>query len=109
MSYLYVEWNNFGRGLLASGLAIRACRASPWPSPERRPATRRARAEVEGVAKDGLLGESSPSGYLANAAVCNICITSQLPVVCPGFGRNANGALEVPQDQFAVGGKNQVV
>ena len=64
---------------------------------------------MEGVAKDGLLGESSPSGYLADADVCNICITSQLAVVCPGIGRNANGALEVPQDQFAVGGKNQVL
>src|SRR6266480_8144194 len=49
------------------------------------------------------------AGTLANAAVCNICITSQLPVVCPGIGRNANGALEVPHDQFAVGGKNQVL
>jgi len=25
MSYLYVKWNNFGRGLLASSLAIKAC------------------------------------------------------------------------------------
>jgi hypothetical protein len=25
MSYLYVKWNSFGRGLLASGLAIKAC------------------------------------------------------------------------------------
>jgi hypothetical protein len=32
------------------------------------------------VARDGLLGESRPSAYLANAAVCNICITSELPV-----------------------------
>jgi hypothetical protein len=39
MSYLYVKWNSFGRGLLASGLAIKACRASLWPLPERRPAT----------------------------------------------------------------------
>src|SRR5579859_2328715 len=37
--YLYVKWNSFGRGLLASGLAIKACRAAPWPLPERRPAT----------------------------------------------------------------------
>ena len=36
--YLYVKWNSFGRGLLAGGLAIKACRASPWPLPERRPA-----------------------------------------------------------------------
>jgi hypothetical protein len=28
---------------------------------------------------DGLLGEFRPSAYLANAAVCNICITSELP------------------------------
>ena len=33
MSYLYVKWNSFGRGLLASGLAIKACPASPWPLP----------------------------------------------------------------------------
>jgi hypothetical protein len=39
MSYLYVKWNSLERGLLASGLAIRACRASPWPLPERSPAT----------------------------------------------------------------------
>jgi hypothetical protein len=37
--YLYVKWNSFGRGLLASGLAIKACRKSSWPLPERRPAT----------------------------------------------------------------------
>jgi len=36
---LYVKWNSFGRGLLASGLAIKACLVSPWPLPERRPAT----------------------------------------------------------------------
>jgi hypothetical protein len=30
------------------------------------------------VARDGLLGESRPSAYLANAAVCNICITFEL-------------------------------
>ncbi len=35
---------------------------------------------AEGVARDELLGESRPSAYLANAAVCNICITSDLPV-----------------------------
>ena len=29
MSYLYVKWNSSERGLLASGLAIKACRASP--------------------------------------------------------------------------------
>ena len=34
---------------------------------------------AEGVARDELLGESRPSAYLANAAVCNICITSELP------------------------------
>jgi hypothetical protein len=39
MSYLYVKWNSFGRGLLASSLAIKACCAFPWPLPERRPAT----------------------------------------------------------------------
>ena len=39
MSYLYVTWNSFGRGLLASGLAIKACRESLRPLPERRPAT----------------------------------------------------------------------
>jgi len=33
------------------------------------------------VARDGLLGESRPSAYLANAAVCNICITSELSVI----------------------------
>jgi hypothetical protein len=38
MSYLYVKWNSFRRGLLASGLAIKACLASPRPLPERRPA-----------------------------------------------------------------------
>jgi hypothetical protein len=38
MSYLYVKWNSLGRGLLASGLAIKACLASPMPLPERRPA-----------------------------------------------------------------------
>ncbi len=38
MSYLYVKWNSFGRDLLASGLAIKACRASLWPLQERRPA-----------------------------------------------------------------------
>jgi hypothetical protein len=38
MSYLYVKWNSFGRGLLASSLAIKACCAFPWPLPERRPA-----------------------------------------------------------------------
>ena len=37
--YVYVKWNSFGRGLLASGLAIKACPASLWPLPERRPAT----------------------------------------------------------------------
>jgi hypothetical protein len=25
MSYLYVKWNSFGRGLRASGLAIKVC------------------------------------------------------------------------------------
>jgi hypothetical protein len=30
---------------------------------------------AEGVARDGLLVESRPSAYLANAAACNICIT----------------------------------
>jgi len=35
-------------------------------------------------------------------------IASGLPIR-PGIGRNANGALEFPQDQFAVGGKNQVL
>jgi len=39
MSYLYFKWNSFGRGSLASGLAIKAFGASPWPPPERRPAT----------------------------------------------------------------------
>ena len=39
MSYLYVKWNSFGRGLLASRLATKARRASSWPLPERRPAT----------------------------------------------------------------------
>jgi len=32
---------------------------------------------TEGVARDGLLGESRLSAYLANAAVCNTCITSE--------------------------------
>jgi len=32
---------------------------------------------TEGVARDGLLSESRLSAYLANAAVCNICITSE--------------------------------
>jgi hypothetical protein len=36
MSYLNVTWNSFGRGLLARSLVIKACRASPWPLPERR-------------------------------------------------------------------------
>jgi hypothetical protein len=36
---------------------------------------------VEGVAGDGLLGESRPSAHLLNAAVCNICTTSELPVL----------------------------
>jgi hypothetical protein len=39
MSYLYIKWNSFGLGLLADGLAIKTCHASPWPLPERRPAT----------------------------------------------------------------------
>jgi len=39
MSYLYVKWNSFGRGLLPSGLAIKACLAPRWPLPERRSAT----------------------------------------------------------------------
>jgi hypothetical protein len=39
MSYLYVKWNSFEPGLLASGLAIEACLASPWLLPEQRPAT----------------------------------------------------------------------
>lgn len=34
--YLYVKWNSLGRGLLASGLAIKSCRVAPWPLPERR-------------------------------------------------------------------------
>ncbi len=38
MSYLYVKWNSLA-WLLASSLAIKACPASPWPLPERRPAT----------------------------------------------------------------------
>ena len=29
MSYLYVKWNSFGRGSLASDVAIKACLASP--------------------------------------------------------------------------------
>jgi hypothetical protein len=32
MSYLYVKWNSLSCGLLASGLAIKACRAYPRPS-----------------------------------------------------------------------------
>ena len=32
------------------------------------------------LGRSGLLGESRPSGYLANAGVCNICITSELQV-----------------------------
>jgi len=39
MSYLYVKWNSFGLGLLASGSAIKARRTFSWPLPERRPAT----------------------------------------------------------------------
>jgi hypothetical protein len=39
MSYLYVKWNSFSRGLLADGLAIKAWYESCWPLPERRPAT----------------------------------------------------------------------
>jgi len=35
----YVKWNSLGRGLLASGLAIKACCAAPWPLLKRRPAT----------------------------------------------------------------------
>ena len=61
MSYLYVKWNSFGRGLLASGLAIKACRASLWPLPERRPATPQAarlgRSGGRGRGQ-GLLGQS---------------------------------------------------
>ena len=39
MSYLYVKWNSFGRGLLAGGLGIKARRGCRWPLPQRRPAT----------------------------------------------------------------------
>ena len=37
--FIYVKWNSLGSGLLASGLAIKACRPAPWPLPERIPAT----------------------------------------------------------------------
>jgi hypothetical protein len=39
MSYPYVKWNSFGRGLLASGLIIRAYFESRWALPKRRLAT----------------------------------------------------------------------
>jgi hypothetical protein len=39
MPYLHVKWNSFGRGLLASGLIIRAYFESRWTLPKRRPAT----------------------------------------------------------------------
>jgi len=58
MSYLYVKWNSLGRGLLASGLAIKACRATLWPLPERRPATLEA----------ARLGRSGGSGQEASLA-----------------------------------------
>jgi len=67
MSYLYVKWNSFGRGLLASRLATKARRASSWPLPERRPATpQAARLGRSGeMASAGVLGESRPDGILA--------------------------------------------
>jgi len=37
--FVYVKWNSFGPGLLASDLAIEACRVSGWLLPERRLAT----------------------------------------------------------------------
>jgi hypothetical protein len=55
MSYLYVKWNSFGAWfLLASGLAIKACRASPWPLSERRPAT----PEAARLGRSGGSGQS---------------------------------------------------
>jgi hypothetical protein len=81
MSYLYVKWNSFGRGLLASSLAIKAYRASPWPLPERRPATPEA----------ARLGRSGGSGQRRSFRRVSFqrhphdrrpafCITSDLPV-----------------------------
>jgi hypothetical protein len=54
MSYLYVKWNSSRRGLLASDLAIKAWLASPWPLPERRPAT----PEAARLGRSGGSGQS---------------------------------------------------
>ncbi len=40
---------------------------------------------MEGVASEGVLGESRPNGILANAAAV-VCITSDLPIMRPESG-----------------------
>jgi hypothetical protein len=61
-SKAYVPRKSFGRGLLASGSAIKACRRSVWPLPERRPVTPWAARLAAGGA---------------------VCMTSELPVNRP--------------------------
>jgi len=65
--YVHVKWNTFGRGLLASGLAIKARRASPWPLPERRPEASRL-GRSGGSGRDLSLGEPRLNGILENAS-----------------------------------------
>jgi len=42
---------------------------------------------VEGVASAGVLDVSRADGILANTAAPTVCITSDLPVICPQSAR----------------------
>ena len=67
-SNLYVKWNSFGRLLADFRTLEHGCLELATPLAK----------SGGGSSQEGLLGESRPSAYLANAA-CNICITSKLP------------------------------
>jgi hypothetical protein len=80
--FVYVKWNSFGRGLLADALAIKACRASPWPLPERRPAT----PEAARLGRSGGRGQqrsfrrASSERHPSRCSASAVCITFDLPV-----------------------------
>jgi len=83
MSYLYVKWNSFElRGCPPTFTPLKHVWVSlATPGTEACDAVGGAfRLQWREWPAKGFLGESRPSAYLANAAVCNICITSCLPL-----------------------------
>jgi hypothetical protein len=77
------------RGLCFPGSALNGIGFPPIKQPL---------AAVEGVASEGVFGESRSNGILANAAA--VCITSDLRVTRPKI---SSSATELPVPQWAAG------